>query len=451
MKNIIRRREFLATTALAAAATPMAALAAETDPDPAVMGQGAFRYKRDTAWTFQAAENPVPVDDCHEFVRLKSGRLILCTTHTKNNLIEFDPSGKVVRTFGTTYPGAHGLSLSDENGEEFLWLTDTKRRLVVKLDLAGKEIMTLGWPKDTGKYTAENQFCPTETAVNPANGDLYVADGYGSNWLTHYSAKGEVKGCYKHDGFNCIHGVAYDAPIQRTREIIDICRKVWKREEPVVHDGKKFQLPLPAEKGTGLGKPLKIITHPRRADIPIHVASLGPKNVELTAELADGWLPILFHPERAGDVWGADLAAGAAKRPADLPPMDTIAGGLLAIGPESEVAGYRDFARAMVALYVGGMGARDRNFYNQLFTRYGYEAEAKEIQDLYLAGKKAEAAAAVPASFLEETSLCGDEGYVKERIAQFKDAGVTVLNVTPIAKDLEGQARLIEKVKELSA
>ena len=247
------------------------------------------------------------------------------------------------------------------------------------------------------------------------------------------------------------HGVAYDAPIQRTREIIDICRKVWRREEPVVHDGKKYQLPLPAEQGTGLGKPLKIITHPRRADIPIHVASLGPKNVEMTAELADGWLPILFHPERAADVWGEDLAKGAAKRSADLPPMDTIAGGLLAIGPESEVAGYRDFARAMVALYVGGMGARDRNFYNQLFTRYGYEAEAKEIQDLYLQGKKAEAAAAVPASFLEETSLCGDEGYVRERIAQFKDAGVTVLNVTPIAKDLAGQAALIEKVKELSA
>lgn len=246
------------------------------------------------------------------------------------------------------------------------------------------------------------------------------------------------------------HGVAYDAPIQRTREIIDICRAVWKREAPVVHDGKKYQLPLPAEQGTGLGKPLKIITHPRRADIPIHVASLGPKNVQMTAELADGWLPILFHPERADDVWGEDLAKGAAARSAELPPMDTIAGGLLAIGPESEVAGYRDFARAMVALYVGGMGARDRNFYNQLFTRYGYEAEAKEIQDLYLDGKKAEAAAAVPASFLEETSLCGDEGYVRDRIAQFKAAGVTVLNVTPIAKDLDGQARTIEKVKELS-
>jgi F420-dependent oxidoreductase-like protein len=245
------------------------------------------------------------------------------------------------------------------------------------------------------------------------------------------------------------HGVAYDAPIQRTREIIDICRTVWKREEPLVHDGKKYQLPLPDGQGTGLGKPLKIITHPKRPHIPIHVASLGPKNVAMTAELADGWLPILFHPERAQDVWGADLDAGLAERSADLGPLDVVAGGLLAIGPESEVAGIRDFSRAMVALYVGGMGARDRNFYNQLFQRYGYEAEAKEIQDLYLDGHKQDAAAAVPASFLEETSLCGDEGYVKERIAQFRDAGVTVLNVTPVAPDLAGQQRVIETVRGL--
>ena len=245
------------------------------------------------------------------------------------------------------------------------------------------------------------------------------------------------------------HGVAYDAPIQRTREIIDICRKVWRRDEPVVHDGKKYQLPLPEGQGTGLGKPLKMITHPVRSAIPIHVASLGPKNVQMTAELADGWLPILFHPERAKDVWGADVEAGLAKRSPDLGPLDVVAGGLLSIGPESEVAGFRDFSRAMVALYVGGMGARDRNFYNQLFQRYGYEAEAKEIQDLYLDGKKQEAAAAVPSSFLEETSLCGDEGYIKDRIAQFKDAGVTVLNITPIAPDLEGQQRMVAKVKEL--
>ena len=178
------------------------------------------------------------------------------------------------------------------------------------------------------------------------------------------------------------HGVSYDAPIGRTREIIQICRDVWKREAPVEHDGKYYQLPLPAGKGTGLGKPLKIITHPRRADIPIHVASLGPKNVQLTAELANGWLPILFHPERAASVWGEDLAIGHAKRDPALGQMDVIAGGMLAIGPESEVGGFREFSRSMVALYVGGMGARGKNFYNTLFTRYGYEAEAKEFQDL---------------------------------------------------------------------
>ncbi|CAB4973853.1 unannotated protein [freshwater metagenome] len=245
------------------------------------------------------------------------------------------------------------------------------------------------------------------------------------------------------------HGVSYDAPIGRTREIIQICRDVWKREAPVEHDGKYYQLPLPADKGTGLGKPLKIITHPRRSDIPIHVASLGPKNVQLTAELANGWLPILFHPERAASVWGEDLAIGAAKRDPALGEMDVIAGGMLAIGPEAEVGAFREFSRSMVALYVGGMGARGKNFYNTLFTRYGYEAEAQEIQDLYLAGKKQEAAAAVPASFLEETSLCGEEGYVRERVAQFAEAGVTILNVSPVARTLDGQKEMIAKVKEM--
>lgn len=246
------------------------------------------------------------------------------------------------------------------------------------------------------------------------------------------------------------HGVPYSAPIGRTREVIEICRQVWAREEPVVHDGRFYQLPLPEDRGTGLGKPLKIITHPVRSRIPIHVASLGPKNVAMTAELADGWLPILFHPERAKDVWGADLDKGLAARAADLGPLDVIAGGLLSIGPEDEVAPIRAFSAGMVALYVGGMGAREKNFYNQLFRRYGYEAEAKEIQDLYLEGKKSEAAAAVPASFLEETSLCGDEAYLADRIAQYREAGVTVLNIEPIAPDLPAQQQMVAKVKELA-
>lgn len=245
------------------------------------------------------------------------------------------------------------------------------------------------------------------------------------------------------------HGVAYDAPVGRTREIIDVCRQVWARQEPLVHSGKRYQIPLPEGEGTGLGKPLKIITHPR-PDIPIHVASLGPKNVQMTAELANGWLPILFHPQKAKDIWGPDLDQGLAKRAPGLGDLDVIAGGLLAIGPEEQVAPIRDISRSMVALYVGGMGARDRNFYNQLFTRYGYVDEAKEIQDLYLSGKKAEATAAIPSSFIEETSLCGDKAYVADRIAQYKEAGVTILNVEPVAADIASQQKMLETVKELA-
>jgi F420-dependent oxidoreductase-like protein len=225
------------------------------------------------------------------------------------------------------------------------------------------------------------------------------------------------------------HGVPYDRPLGRTREIIDICRQVWKRER-VVHDGTSYQIPLPEGQGTGLGKPLKLINHPLREDIPIYVASLGPKNVAMTAEVADGWMPLFYLPEKAKDVWGADLAAGEAKRSADLGPLEVVAGSLLAIGDGAEKM--RELARPMMALYVGGMGAKGKNFYNDLVCRYGYEKEAAEIQDLYLAGKKDEAAALIPDELLEKTTLCGPEGYVKERIAAFQESGTTVLNVTPL-------------------
>ena len=236
------------------------------------------------------------------------------------------------------------------------------------------------------------------------------------------------------------HGVPYDRPLGRTREIIDICRQVWKRER-VVHDGASYHIPLPEGQGTGLGKPLKLINHPLRADIPIYVASLGPKNVEMTAEVADGWMPLFYLPEQAGDVWGADLAAGAAKRSTDLKPLEVVAGSLLAIGDGAEAV--REFARPMIALYVGGMGAKGKNFYNDLVCRYGFEKEAEAIQDLYLDGKKDEAAAMVPDELLEKTTLCGPEGYVKERIAAFKESGTTVLNVTPVGDAV----KMIEQVK----
>ncbi|MDP9073613.1 MAG: LLM class F420-dependent oxidoreductase [Actinomycetota bacterium] len=237
------------------------------------------------------------------------------------------------------------------------------------------------------------------------------------------------------------HGVAYDRPLARTREIIDICRRVWRREV-LTNDGL-YPLPLPAGPGSGLGKPLKLITHPVRATIPIWVAALGPKNVQMAAEVADGWMPTLFIPERADVVWGEALAKGTNGRPAGLAPLEVCAGGLAAVG--DDVEGLRDLARPMVALYLGGMGARGQNFYHALAQRYGFEAAAEEVQDLYLAGKKTEAAAAVPAELLEKTSLIGPAGYVQDRIAAFKQAGVTVLNIIPLDPE---PARLIVQFKE---
>jgi F420-dependent oxidoreductase-like protein len=237
------------------------------------------------------------------------------------------------------------------------------------------------------------------------------------------------------------HGVPYDRPLARTREIIEICRKVWRRER-LTHDGI-YQLPLPAGQGTGLGKPLKMINHPVRAEIPIYIAALGDKNVQLTAELANGWLPIFYIPEKANEVWGGPLAAGKAKRDPALGELDVVAGGMLAIG--DDVTEWRDFSRPMLALYIGGMGAKGRNFYHQLATRYGYGAQADEVQELYLAGKKEEAARAVPAELVELTNLVGPAGYVKERVEAFREAGVTTLNLTPVGPD---PVRLLATVKE---
>lgn len=230
------------------------------------------------------------------------------------------------------------------------------------------------------------------------------------------------------------HGVPFDKPLGRTREIIDICRQVWRRER-VVNDGPNYPLPLPADQGTGLGKPLKLINHPVRDDIPVYVASLGPKNVELTAEVASGWLPVFFHPERTSDVWGDALAAGAAKRDSSLGILDVVAGGAFSICDEETARGTRDAMRPLIALYVGGMGAKGTNFYNNLFSQYGYGAEAEKMQDLYLAGHKDEAAALVPDEFLEATMLVGPEGHVRERVEAYRDAGVTWLQIDPVGPE----------------
>ncbi|GGK47693.1 LLM class F420-dependent oxidoreductase [Planomonospora parontospora subsp. parontospora] len=278
---------------------------------------------------------------------------------------------------------------------------------------------------------------PTLLAMTAAGMD-YVSDGRFTLGLG-------ASGPQVIEGF---HGVPYTAPLGRTREVIEICRQVWRRER-VDHRGKHYTIPLPADQGTGLGKPLKLINHPVRERIPVVIAAIGPKNVELAAEIAEGWEPIFYMPEKAADVWGPSIAAGKAKRDPGLGELDVIAQASLAIG--EDVSGWLELGRPMAALYIGGMGAKGKNFYNDLARRYGYEKEAEQIQELYLSGKKDEAAALVPQELLESMSLIGSEGFVRDRLQAMRESGVTTINVTPLGRTHDERIRLIEKVGELAS
>ena len=242
------------------------------------------------------------------------------------------------------------------------------------------------------------------------------------------------------------HGVPFDAPLGRTREVVDICRQVWRRER-VQHQGKSYQVPLPADQGTGLGKAIKLINQPVRERIPITIAALGPKNVELTAEIAEGWQPVFFYPEKADQVWGDALRAGTAKRDKELGELDVMVGVSLAVG--DDVEDRLNWAKPHLALYIGGMGARGQNFYHKLATRYGYGEVADHIQDLFLSGRKAEAVAAVPDELVRQVSLIGPRGFVKERIAAFAEAGVTTLLATPVTADGAEYVSYVEELQQL--
>ncbi|GAB2991060.1 LLM class F420-dependent oxidoreductase [Nocardioides montaniterrae] len=229
------------------------------------------------------------------------------------------------------------------------------------------------------------------------------------------------------------HGIKYDAPVARQREVVEICRKVWRREV-LDHSGKYYKAPLTKDDGgTGLGKPLKIINHPVRSDIPVSIAALGEQNVALVAEIAEGWQPLFFHPGKSFQAWGGALEEGLAKRDPSLGELDVQLQIAFCVGepaPEALAA-----ARNQLALYIGGMGARGKNFYNQLACRYGYEAEATEIQDLYLDGKKAEAAAAVPDDLVDAITLFGDEDVLRKKLDALYAGGVRTLLTSPVAPD----------------
>lgn len=236
------------------------------------------------------------------------------------------------------------------------------------------------------------------------------------------------------------HGVAYDRPVARTREVVDICRRVWARER--VENNGIYRIPFAG--GTGLGKPLKLITTPLRSRIPIYLAAIGSANVKMAAEIAEGWLPIFFWPEKYAEVWGEPIKAGKQERSGELGDLDIVAGGAVAIG--ASVGSVKEAVASTIALYVGGMGARSRNFYNELFCRYGNEDMAAEVQELYLSGRKAEAARRIPEEVISSLNLVGDAGHVKERLRAYEAVGVTTLMVQPAGPDPLGSFKILRSL-----
>jgi F420-dependent oxidoreductase-like protein len=220
------------------------------------------------------------------------------------------------------------------------------------------------------------------------------------------------------------HGVPYGKPLARTREYIGILRRIFARAQALEHHGEYYDIPL--QGGTGLGKPLRLMFRPLRPDLPIYLAAIGPKNVALAAEIADGWLPVLFSPERSA-MFHAALNEGFARaHPAKDRKLFEIAA-MVEVRLGEDLASCRDAVRPTLALYIGGMGARGRNFYFDLACRYGYEAAAHAIQDAYLDGRRMQAEAAVPDALIDEVTLCGPKERIAERLESWKDSGVTTL------------------------
>lgn len=239
------------------------------------------------------------------------------------------------------------------------------------------------------------------------------------------------------------HGQAYGKPLVRTREYINIVRQVFAREAPLSFDGDYYQIPYQGEDATGLGKPLKSIIH-GRADIPIYLAAIGPKNVTLAAEIADGWLPIFFSPERYNDTYKAQIEAGFAKAGHGKSLANFDIAPSVAVSVSDDLESALNQFKPMLALYIGGMGAKGKNFYYDLACRYGYEAAADEIQALYLEGKRAEAVAAVPNALVDEISLCGPRERIRERLEMWKSSPITTLNM--MVYDLESLRTMAELV-----
>jgi F420-dependent oxidoreductase-like protein len=239
------------------------------------------------------------------------------------------------------------------------------------------------------------------------------------------------------------HGQRFARQLERTRDYVAVVRMALARERVQYH-GQTIELPLP----NGPGKALKLMIAPVQERIPIYLAAIGPKNTQLAGEIADGWIPTLFSPEHVAEFRGL-LEQGAARAGRSLEGFDIAPTVNVFISEDRAAA--RDAMRPYLALYVGGMGSREQNFYNRLVRRYGFEQAAREIQDSYLAGKREQAAAAIPPELIDQVCLCGPRGVVRERIAAFRRAGVGTLMVTPMAFSTEERLEQLRLVAELAA
>jgi F420-dependent oxidoreductase-like protein len=239
------------------------------------------------------------------------------------------------------------------------------------------------------------------------------------------------------------HGQPFAKQLQRTREYVEILRMALARER-LEYKGEIYELPIP----DGPGKALKLMMPTVQERIPIYIAAIGPKNTQLTGEIADGWLPTFLSPEHIGDARKL-LEEGAARGERGKLADDFDIAPMVSIAIDDDIARARDAVRPLLALYVGGMGSRDKNFYNQLVSRYGFEDAAKEVQDLYLDGKKDEAAAALPDELIDTTTLAGPPDHIRERLAVYKDAGVGTLMFSPMDFTAEGRSRVLRTVAEL--
>lgn len=220
------------------------------------------------------------------------------------------------------------------------------------------------------------------------------------------------------------HGVSYGHPLQRTREYVQIVRSVLARQSPLEFSGVEYQIPLRGPRTTGLGKPLKLIgqAHP---DIQIYLAAIGPRMTALTAEIADGWLPIFYSPERAGEVFGESLGSRD-KHDFDIVPT-------VQVDIDDDLEASLSRLKPLIALYVGGMGAKGKNFYNDLATRYGYGKEAATIQDLYLSGDKEKATAAVPDALVDEVALAGPPERIRDRLEIWRESGIDSMAIATMS------------------